>query len=145
MGTRRPINGNDIVLAIDPLGGTSYTLIVCLESNSIASTTAVIDANSKCGPYKMPGVTDNKIALSIIDWLDTTNSELSSADLFDLQQAKTTVGWKYGKVTPVAGDETYTGTGFLANWNNTAALNTAVKTTADLEVQGTITRTRTGS
>jgi len=145
MGTRRPLNGNDIVLALDPAGGTNYTLLVCLESNSIASTTAVIDASSKCGPYKLPGITDNKVALALVDWVDTTNTELSSYDLFQLQQAKTTVGWKYGKVSPAAGDVTYTGVGFLANWNNVSAQNQAVKTTCDLEVQGTITATRTGS
>lgn len=145
MGQRRALNGNDIVLAVDPLGGTSYTLLVCLNSNSIESTTSVIDASSKCGPNKLAGITDNKISLEIIDYVDTTNSELSSADLFDLQQAKTTITWKYGKVVPAAGDNTYTGSGFFANWKNTANKNSPVTTTCDLEVQGTITKTRTGS
>lgn len=145
MGARRPVNGNDYVLRVDPTGGTTYKYIICLNTNSIESTTAVIDAGSKCGPYKLPGITDSKIALEIVDWLDTTNSELSSADLFDMQQAKSTIGWAYGPAVPAAGDVLYTGVGFFANWKNTANKNSPVTTTCDLEVQGNITKTRTGS
>ena len=145
MGIRREISGNDILLSIDPLAGTNYTLLVCLNSNSLESTTSVIDAGSKCGPNKLAGTIDNKIALEVIDVLDTTNSELSSEALFELQQAKQIVSWKYGKVTPAAGDVTYTGTGFIASWKNNANKNSPVTTTCDLEIQGNIVKTRTGS
>ena len=145
MGIRREISGNDSLLSIDPLAGTNYTLLVCLNSNSLESTTSVIDAGSKCGPNKLAGTIDNKIALEVIDVLDTTNSELSSEALFELQQAKQIVSWKYGKVTPAAGDVTYTGTGFIASWKNNANKNSPVTTTCDLEIQGNIVKTRTGS
>ncbi len=142
---RREISGNDILLKIDPLGGTNYVLLVCLNSNSIESTTSVIDAGSKCGPNKLPGVLDNKIQLEIIDVLDVASGEISSSELFLLQQAKTVFSWYYGPMTPVAEDVSYTGTGFLASWNNVAAKNTPVVTTCTLEIQGNITQTVTGS
>lgn len=145
MGTRRSISGNDILLQIDPAGGTNYILLVCLNSNSLESTTSVIDAGSKCGPNKLPGTLDNKANLEIIDVLDTSNGEISSDVLFTLQQAKTIVSWKHGKVVPAAGDVTYTGTGFIAGWNNNASKDAAVTTTCTLEITGNITQTRTGS
>jgi len=142
---RREISGNDILLKVDPLGGTNYVLLVCLNSNSLESTTSVIDAGSKCGPNKLPGVLDNKIQLEIIDVLDVASGEISSSELFTLQQNKTVFSWYYGPMTPVAEDVKYTGKGFLASWNNVAAKNTPVITTCTLEIQGNITQTTQAS
>lgn len=142
---RREISGNDIILKIDPLGGTKYVLMVCLNANSLDSTTSVIDAGSKCGPNKLPGVLDNKIELEIIDVLDVASGEISSSELFTLQQNKTVFSWYYGPFTAVAEDVKYTGTGFLSSWKNSAAKNSPVTTTCTLEVQGNITQTVQGS
>jgi len=119
--------------------------LVCLNANTLESVTSVIDAGSKCGPNKLPGVIDNKATLEIIDVLDASNGEISSEVLFLLQQAKTIISFSYGPMVPAAGDVTYTGTGFLASWNNNATKNAPVITTCDLEIQGAITQTRTGS
>ena len=145
MGARREISGNDILLFIDPAGGTNWDLIVCLTSNSIERTTNEIDAASKCGPNLLPGTQTIKVNFDFHDVLDTSNGEISEDALHLLWQAKTIISWKFGKTTPLAGDVTYTGTGFLGTLNTTAAQNSPVVTTSSIAVQGSITQVRTGS
>ncbi len=145
MGVRREISGNDVVLQIDPDGGTNYILLVCLTSNSLERTTNEIDAASKCGPNLLPGTQQIKVPFEFIDVLDTTNSEISEEALHPLWANKSIISWKFGKVSPAAGDVTYTGTGFIGQLNTTAVQNDVVKTSSSIAVQGTITQTRTGS
>lgn len=145
MGARREISGNDLLLFIDPAGGTNFILIVCLNSNSIERTTNEIDAGSKCGPSLLPGVRTIKVNFEFIDVLDTTNMEVSESALHPLWQASTIISWKFGKVTPVAGDVTYTGVGFISSLSLTAAKNNPVTTTGTIAVQGDINQTVTGS
>lgn len=142
---RREISGNDILLLIDPDGGTNFDLIVCLTSNSLERTTQVIDAGSKCGPSKLPGVQSIQVPFTFNDVLQTSNGEISESALHTLWAAKTVFTWKFGKVTPLAGDVTYTGSGFLGSLNTTAAQNQQVSTTSTIEVQGDITQVVTGS
>ena len=52
----RKVAGDDVLLFIDPAGGTTYELVVCLTSNSFKIANAIIDAKSKCGPDNLPGV-----------------------------------------------------------------------------------------
>jgi hypothetical protein len=141
----KPISGNDIVLQIDPSGGTGYYLLVCLTSNSLTRTTTVIDAASKCGPYKLAGVQNIQVPFTFYDIINTINGEISEKALHPLWANKTVVGWKYGKATPVAGDVSYVGTGFIGTLNTTAAQNAVVTTSSDIEVQGAITQVITGS
>ncbi len=145
MGVRREISGNDLLLFIDPAGGTTWDLIVCLTSNSIERTTNEIDAASKCGPNLLPGTQSIKINFDFHDVLDTANGELSEEQLHVLWAAKTIISFKFGKAIPAAGDVTYTGTGFLGSLNMTAAQNSPVVVTSSIAVQGAITQTRTGS
>ena len=145
MGARREISGNDILLAIDPAGGTNYNLIVCLTSNSLERTTNEIDASSKCGPNLLPGTQTIKVPFEFHDVLDTNNGEVSESALHPLWAAKTIISWKFGKVTPAAGDVTYTGTGFIGTLNTVAAQNAPVVTSGSLAIQGSITQTVTGS
>lgn len=145
MGVRREITGNDILLFIDPAGGTNWDLIVCLTSNSIERTTNEIDAASKCGPNTLPGNQSIKVNFDFHDVLDTNNGEISEDALHILWAAKTVISFKFGKTVPGAGDVTYTGKGFLGNLNMTAAQNSPVVVTSSIAVQGSITQTRTGS
>lgn len=145
MGIRRPVTGNDIILAIDPAGGTNYYLIVCLTSNSLERTTAVIDAGSKCGPSLLPGVQTVSIPFAFNDMFDTSNGEVSEGDLHPLWASSQTISWKFGKVTPVAGDVTYTGLGYISDLKTTAGLTTPVATTGTISVQGNIVQVKTGS
>lgn len=145
MGLRREISGNDILLRIDPNGGTNFDLIVCLTSNSLERTTQVIDAGSKCGPSKLPGVQSIQVPFAFNDVFDTNSGEISEAALHTLWQAKTIVTFSYGVVTPAAGDVTYTGKGFISDLKKTDAQNAASSATGTLEVQGDITQVVTGS
>lgn len=45
------VNGSQILVAIDPTGGSTFTkMIVCLTSNSISTNITELDASSKCNP-----------------------------------------------------------------------------------------------
>jgi hypothetical protein len=145
MGTRREISGNDILLSIDPDGGTNYKLLVCLTSNSLERTTNVIDAASKCGPNKLPGVQDIKVPFTFYDVLDADAGEVSEDALHPLWANKTTISWKYGPAIPASGDVTYTGIGFIGSLNKADAQNSPSTITGTIEVKGTITQTITGS
>lgn len=142
---RREISGNDILLFIDPLGGTNYKLIVCLTTNSLERTTNEIDASSKCGPSTLPGNQTIKIPFEFHDVLDVATGELSEGDLHNLWAAKTIFSWKFGPAMPGAGDLVYTGKGFLGQLNTTAAQNSPVVTSSSIGVQGTITQINTSS
>jgi hypothetical protein len=145
MGLRRQISGIDVLLQIDPLGGTNFDLVVCLTSNGLERTTSVIDAASKCGPEKLPGVRSIQVPFAFNDVLDANSGEISEEALHDLWQNQTIITFKYGKLTPAAGDVTYTGTGFISELKSSAAQNAAASTTATIEVQGDVTKVKTGS
>ena len=145
MGLRRQISGIDILLQIDPAGGTNYYLIVCLTTNSLERTTTVIDAASKCGPYKVPGVQSIQIPFTFNDVLDTNNGEVSEQALHLLWQNKTVISWKYGPSTPAAGDVTYSGKGFLGDLKRTDAQSSVSSSSCTIEVQNAITQLVTGS
>jgi hypothetical protein len=145
MGLRRQISGIDILLQIDPLGGTNFDLIVCLTSNSLERTTTVINAASKCGPEKLPGVRSIQVPFAFNDVLDVNTGEISESDLHALWVNQTVFSFKYGKLTPAAGDVTYTGKGFLSDLKSSAAQNAAASTTGTIEVQGDVTQVKTGS
>ena len=146
MGIRRQISGIDILLAIDPLGGTAYKYVVCLTTNSLDRTTSIIDAASKCGPYYLPGVQSIQIPFTFNEVLDVdTGVEVSEEQLHPLWANKTIVSWKYGPAAPQGGDISFTGIGFLGELKRTDGDNTVSSVTSTLYVQGAITMTKTGS
>ncbi len=145
MGQRREISGNTVLLFIDPDNGTNYDLIVCLTSNSLDLTTNQIDASSKCGPSILPGTQTFTAPFEFHDVWDTNNGEISAAALFALLVSKATFSWKFGPAIPAAGDNTYTGHGFLATLNINAAQNTPVSGTGTVAIQGIPVLTVTGS
>jgi hypothetical protein len=145
MGIRRQIAGSDIILAIDPNGGTNYYLVVCLTSNSLERTTAVIDAGSKCGPELLPGVQSISMPFAFNDVFDTNNGEISESALHPLWASSATISWKFGPLVAAEGDCTYTGLGYISDLKTTAANNQQVQTTATISVQGSITQTITAS
>lgn len=145
MGIRRPANGNDYVLALDPAAGTNYTLIVCLLSNSLERTSSEIDASSKCGPATLAGTQTIKVPFEFQDILDTANGEISEEALHPLWEDRTLITWKFGKMTPGEGDVTYTGSGYITQLNTTSGKDAVVTTSGVLSVSGSITQTRTGS
>lgn len=145
MATTRAVIGGDYVIAIDPLGGSNYHLVVCLTSNSLERTSNEIDASSKCGPATLPGAQTIKVPFEFQDVLNLTTTEISEGDLHPLWANKTQFTWKFGRFVPLPDDISYYGAGYLTQLNTVAANNAVVTTTATISVNGTITQVKTGS
>ncbi len=136
----RKISGADILLYIDPLGGTSYSLLVCLTKQSLKRTTNTIDAASKCGPDNLAGAQSVNVDFEGQNVWGPTVGRISGGGLHDLWAATTTVGWKMGPATPVSGDEIYSGTAFIAELSDDYDLNSPATFSGSLGVKGNITK-----
>lgn len=111
------ISGNDMLLFIGT-DGTTYDTVICLTSNGITRSTNEIDAKTKCGPDKLPGTQDVAVNFEGQVMLDPATGT-SLADLYSYWANKTTIYWKMGPVTPVTGDITWSGTGFVSKLDDT--------------------------
>jgi hypothetical protein len=138
----RKVNGKDILLFIDPDGGTDYQTIVCLTSNSKKLTTAILDAASKCGPDSQPGAQTISVDFTGQVVVDPDAEKISEAGLYPLWSASTEIGWKIGPATPVEGDVSYTGQGFISDLSDTYDMNGSTFT-GTIAVSGTPTQTIT--
>lgn len=138
------VSGNDVLLFIG-LDGITYNTVVCLTSNSVTRTTNIIDAKSKCGPDKLPGAKDNGISFEGQLMADPSAGRISIDDLDDYWRNTTTIYWRVGKATPIIGDITYSGTGFIAKLDETAALDTPVTFSGEIGVYGIIAKTNATS
>lgn len=124
----RQVAGKDILLMIDPAGGTSYKTIVCLTSNGLKRTTSIIDAASKCGSSSTPGAQTVTVDFTGQVVVSPDVTHVSEGDLHDLWQASTNIGWAMGPAVPVAGDVTYNGQGFISDLSDTFDMNGATFT-----------------
>ncbi len=126
------INGTDILVLIDPNGGTTYKNVVCLTSNTITNSVTQIDASSKCGSKFMPG---SKFESSItgegnaIDPDTGTPTNQGYAELYSLFTQKKTVSIKFGKATPTTGDYTYDGPAYISDLELVAPFDELTKFT----------------
>ena len=134
------INGTDVLLFIG-LDGNTYETVVCLTSQTVTRTTAEIDAKSKCGPDKLPGTQDNGISFEGQVMADPDSGKTSTDELDDHWREKTTIYWKVGKVTPVIGDVTYYGTGFISELTEVFAQDTVATFSGKIAPYGTISNT----
>lgn len=115
------VQGSDILLGIDPAGGTNWQTIVCLTSNGINISTDTINSSSKCGTSSSPGTQTMDVPFegNYMKLPDGTN--ISGADLFTLAKNKTNFSWIQGTLAALTGgsidtgDDTYTGTGFISS------------------------------
>ena len=139
----KKVSGNDMLLFIDPAGGTSYKLVICQTGGGLSRSTSVIDAKSKCGPDKSPGTQEVSITMEGQILTDPDTGEVSEADLHDLWANKTTVGWKYSKATTVTDDVTYSGTGFISKLDATYGQDNVATFNVELQPYGTVTKTVT--
>jgi hypothetical protein len=130
---------NELLLYIDPAGGTSYKLIVCLEENSYNVAANEIDANSKCGPDIAIGIIDTTLSLSGQVIVDPAIGQVNDYNIETVLRAATKVGWKFSKATPEDGDVVRRGQGFFTSLEITAGLNDVVKFSAELKATGTVT------
>ena len=138
------LSGKDILLFIDPLGGTEYDTIVCLTNQTWQGSTNVIDATSKCGPDSLPGTQSNSISFEGQNLFDPVNG-YSGADLFVLWKNSTTIGWKIAPVSPTTGDETLEGTGFISELSKNYNQTDPSTFSGTLSIYGSTTQTISGA
>jgi len=137
----RKLSGDDYLLFIDPAGGASYELIVCLTEQQFNRATTEIDAKSKCGPDKLPGTQTIELTFSGQVMLDPSGSTLSEADLHGLWSSSSTIGWKLGVASPTIGDVSYSGTGFISKLDSSYGMDNPATFSGSIGVYGTATQT----
>jgi len=118
------IQGGDMLLFIDPTGGTNYDTVVCLTSVSSNDSVSVVDASSACGPDKSPGTIEVSISFEGQHLQDPVSGTISGTNLLQLLRAEQTIGWKLSPSSPVAGDEIQEGTGFISELSSTYSYDT---------------------
>lgn len=112
------VNGSDILIAIDLAGGTSYTTVVCLTSNTITNTVTELDGSSKCGNEFVVGTRfDASIDGEgfLVDPDTGTPTSKGYPELYTAFVNRLVVGIKFGKATPTTGEAVYSGTAFITN------------------------------
>ena len=139
----RQISADSILLFIDPAAGTDYSLVVCLENQSMANSSDEIDATSKCGQAVLPGKKKSTIDFSGFRVLDPDTDRISEDDLFDLWKSQTQISFKYGPAVPVSGDISYTGKGYLIKYDLEDSLSSAGKFSATISLTGDPVQTTT--
>lgn len=140
---QRKVNGKDVLLMIDPLGGTTYNTIVCLTSNSLQRTTGTESANSKCGPDSGPGEQNQTISFAGQIVYEPGSTKLSAHGLSDLWKNSTGITWKMGVASPVSGDVVQSGAGWISELSETYDVNGRATFTGTIVVTGDITETVT--
>lgn len=126
------VNGRDIVISIDPAGGTSYKLVVCLTSNTMTSRLTELDASSKCGNQWVAGQKFDETITGegfLIDPDTGTPTNQGFPELYSLFTGRTQFTAKFGKASPTTGEATYSGPAFLTNLEEVAADDQLVKFT----------------
>ena len=113
------VQGGDMLLFIDPTGGTNYDTVVCLTSVSQSDSVSVVDASSACGPDKSPGTVEISLSFEGQHLQDPASGNISGTNLLQLLRAEQTIGWMLSPVSPQAGDEIQEGTGYLSELSST--------------------------
>lgn len=134
------VQGGNMLLFIDPLGGTDYSLVVCLTNVGKKDSVAIVDAASACGPDKSPGVLDLSYSFEG-QHLQDPSGTISGTDLRILLRGETTIGWLISPDVPVAGDEIESGTGYLSELSSSYAFNSVGTFTGTIQPYGLPTLT----
>ncbi len=116
---QRNLDATNYGLFIDPAGGTDYSMIVCLISQTLNRTTETLDSGSKCGVSSGAGKKSADVSFEGVLALDPDSGNISGSGLHDLWDASTVFGWKIGRLVPIAGDVTYSATGYLTSLSDT--------------------------
>ena len=130
------IEGGNMLLFIDPDGGTDYNIVVCLTSVGKADSITVVDASSACGPDKSPGTLELSYSFEGQHLQDPTTGSISGTDLRILLRAEQTIGWMIAPETPVAGDEIEEGTGYLSELSSTYSFDSVGTFTGSIQPYG---------
>jgi hypothetical protein len=135
------LSGKDILLFIDPTGGTAYSTAVCLNTHSFKTETNVIDSTTKCGSDSLIGIAPPEtIDFEGVELFDPASGKISGVDLYTLKQANTVFSWKIAPVTPVTGDEVLTGKGFISSLSKDYAKDAATSFSGTITVKGATTQ-----
>jgi hypothetical protein len=126
------VQGGNMLLFIDPNGGTDYDLVVCLTSVGVSMSVGVVDASSACGPDKSPGALEISYTFEGQHLQDPDTGKISGTNLRLLLNAEQTIGWKLAPETPVEGDEIQEGTGFISELSSTYAFDSVGTFTASI-------------
>ena len=138
------VQGSNMLLFIDPNGGTDYDMVVCLTSVGVSMSVNPVDASSACGPDKSPGALEISYSFEGQHLQDPNSGSISGTDLRILLNAEQTIGWKMSPETPVDGDEIQSGTGFLSELSSTYAFDSVGTFTGTINPFGTPTITTFG-
>jgi hypothetical protein len=139
------VQGGDMLLFIDPTGGTDYDIVVCLTSVGKSDSVTVVDASSMCGPDKSPGTVEISYSFEGQHLQDPDGGSISGTDLRQLLRSETTIGWKIAPENPVAGDEIEEGTGYLSELSSTYAFDSVGTFTGAIQPFGVPTLSVFGS
>lgn len=119
----------------------AFTPVACLTNKEFTRATKVIDGTSDCGPLFKPGFGNTTMQLTgFVDYADA--AALSGMDLFTLSQDGTIFNFMIDPVdSPVTGDQTFTGTGFISSYKQTFQTDTLVGFDVSLQITGELTQT----
>lgn len=134
------ISGNDVLLQLSD-DNTNWDVVICLTSNGITRATTEIDANTKCGPDKLPGVQTLGLTFEGQVMLDPNNGYAGLDILEGYFANKSTIYWKMGPLSPAIGDITWSGTGFISQLDETYAQDTPGTFSGAIGIYGSITKT----
>lgn len=130
------VQGGDMLLFIDPNGGTDYDTVICLTSVGISDSVNVVDASSACGPDKSPGALEISYSFEGQHLQDPDSGQISGTDLRILLRNEQTIGWKLAPENPVEGDEIQEGTGWLSELSSTYSYDSVGTFTGVLQPYG---------
>jgi len=134
------ISGNDMIVFLSR-DGITYNTVVCLTSHSFTRGTAIIDAKTMCGPDTLPGAKSNGLTFEGQILEDPDSGKVSTDELDDYWRNTDTVYWKYGKLVPVDGDETYSGTAFIAKLDISGGMDSPMTFSCELGIYGLASKT----
>lgn len=137
----RKINAKTVLLFIDPLGGTAYSTVVCVTNIDFGITNNEVDADSFCGPDKIPGTQEYSSSFDAQILLDPNTGKISADEIFTLAQNRTTFSFKISPAVPVAGDIVKTGQAFFSEYSENYSTDSVATFTATLGVKGAVTQT----
>ena len=129
------ISSNDMLLFLSR-DGVTYKTVICLTGWGISRNTNEIDAKSFCGPDKLPGVQENGVTFEGQLMADPSTGYVSTDEIIDYWINKDTIYWKIAKVTPLVGDETDYGTGFISKLDKTGSTDAVVTFSGAIGVYG---------
>ena len=110
------VNGRDLLVFIDPAGGTSWKSVICLTSNTISNSLTELDATSKCSNKWVPGAKFEATITGegfLVDQDTGIATDLGYPELYDLFDSKVTFNVKFGKASANTGEAIYTGSAFI--------------------------------